>query len=398
MHEEASPEPEPARPATDEAATPVPEGDPGAPVTDPFAPPPASPEDESFSPAPPSRRALVGSISGFVTVLGLALLAVLPAPYTSSAPGPTFDTLGETRNGPLIEVSGAPTFESTGELRLTTVSFAGSRERKLDLATVLRGWFSPEITIDPVERFFPDPSDDTDRQAQSRQEMTTSQENATVAALTELGIEVPAPIPVVEPIEGSGAVGVLEPEDRLLSIDGVEIVTYQDMTEVLRAAEPGATLRVEVERKGAELELEVLAGERPGGGALLGVWVDPEFSMPFEVQIQVDDVGGPSAGTMFALGLLDKLTPEDEANGKVVAGTGTIDLDGNVGAISGIRQKMIGAVRDGAEAFLAPAGNCEAVLGNVPPGLEVFAVGTLSEARAALEAIGRGETQGLPRC
>jgi len=356
-------------------------------------------EPEDVLEAPPaSRRALLGAVAGFVTVLGLAVLAVMPAPYTSSAPGPTFDTLGETADGPLIEVTGAQTYASTGELRLTTVSFAGSRERQLDLVTVLRGWASPRITIDPVERFFPAPEGETDRQEQNRQEMTTSQENATVAALTELGIEVPATITVVEPIEGTGAVGVLLPEDQITAIDGSPVVTYRDMSDALLAAGAGSTVEVGVLRDGEQVTVDVVTGERPDGSALLGVWVDPDFDLPFDVTIRVEDVGGPSAGTMFALGLLDLLTPADEANGHVIAGTGTIDLDGNVGAISGIRQKMIGAVRDGATSFLAPTTNCEAVVGNVPTGLEVFAISTLTDARAAVEAIGAGQTAGLPTC
>ena len=359
-----------------------------------------TPPEESWrleGPPPSSRRALVGAGAGFVTALGLAALAILPAPYTSSAPGPTFNTLGVTSSGPLLTVEGAETFESTGELRFTTVSFAGSRERQLDLVTVLRGWFSPRVTIDPVERFFPDPADG-DRGAQSRQEMTTSQENATVAALTELDIQVPATITVVEPIEGTGAVGVLLPEDVITAIDDTQVVTYADMSDALRAIPAGSTISVGVVRDDEQVRVDVVAGERPDGSALLGVWVDPEFALPFEVSIQVDDVGGPSAGTMFALALLDVLTPEDEVNGKVIAGTGTIDLDGTVGPISGVRQKMIGAVRDGATSFLAPTGNCEDVRGNVPDGLEVFAVGTLAEARAAVEAIGAGETAGLGTC
>ncbi|MDQ2625129.1 MAG: PDZ domain-containing protein [Actinomycetota bacterium] len=384
MQDRANPEPERAR-AFDEPPS----------ATEPFEAWPA--EDRNDAP-PTSRRALVGAVAGFVSVLGLALLAVMPAPYTSSAPGPTFDTLGETSSGPLIQVEGSQTFASSGELRLTTVSFAGSRERNLDLVTVLRGWASPSVTIDPVERFFPEPDDETDRQEQSRQEMTSSQENATVAALTELGIEVPATITVVEAIEGTGAVGVLLPGDVITAIDGSKVVTYRDMSEALLAAGAGSTVTVGVLRDGAQTDVDVVSGERPDGSALLGVWVDPEFDFPFDVTIQVDDVGGPSAGTMFALGLLDLLTPEDEVAGNVIAGTGTIDLDGQVGAISGIRQKMIGAVRDGATSFLAPVGNCDAVRGNVPAGLEVFAMSTLAEARTAVEAIGAGQTAGLPTC
>lgn len=356
-------------------------------------------EDDVVVEAPPaSRRALVGAVSGFVTILGLAVLAVMPAPYTSSAPGPTYDTLGEMSNGQLITVEGAETFEPTGELRLTTVAFAGSRERNLDLVTVLRGWASSAVTIDPVERFFPDPDPEIDRQEQSRQQMTSSQENATVAALSELGYEVPATITVVDAIEGTGAVGVLEADDVVVGIDGTDLVTYQDMTDALLATGAGALVSVDVERDGERVTVEVQAGERPDGGALLGVWVAPEFDFPFDVEIQVDDVGGPSAGMMFALALVDLLTPADETNGEVIAGTGTIDLDGTVGPISGVRQKLIGAQRDGASWFLVPSANCGEVVGNVPAGLEVAVVETLSEAVAAVESIGRGETSGLPTC
>ena len=355
-------------------------------------------DDEAFEPAHASRRATLGAVAGFLTALGLAVLAVLPAPYTSSAPGPTYDTLGETSAGPLISIDGTQTYPAAGELRLTTVAFAGSRERNLDLVTVLRGWLSPAVTIDPVERFFPEPQDDTDREQRSRQEMTSSQENATVAALTELGITVPATITVVEPIEGTGAVGIIEPGDVVVGIDGTELVTYQDLTDALARAGAGATVAVDVLRDGQRRTLEVVAGERPDGSALLGVWVDPEFDFPFDVEIEVENVGGPSAGTMFALGIVELLTPEDLTGEHVVAGSGTIDLDGTVGAISGIRQKMIGAVRDGATVFLAPAGNCDAVVGNVPEGLDVYAVETLAEARATLEALGAGETDGLATC
>lgn len=356
---------------------------------------PSGPDDDGVPPT--SRRALVGAVAGFLTVLGLAVLAVLPAPYTSSAPGPTYDTLGEISGTPLITVSGTETYEPSGELRLTTVAFAGSRDRNLDLVTVLRGWVSPDVTIDPVERFFPDPDSEVDREERSRQQMTSSQENATVAALTALGYEVPATIRVVDAIEGTGAVGVLEPEDVVVGIDGHQLVTYQDMTDAL-AARAGELVAVEVLRDGERVTVEVQAGERPDGGALLGVWIAPEFEFPFDVEIQVDHVGGPSAGMMFALALVDLLTPADEAAGQVVAGTGTIELDGTVGPISGVRQKLIGARRDGADWFLVPRPNCAGVLGNIPDGLEVTAVETLAEALAALEAIGRGETAGLTTC
>ncbi|MNW62441.1 Lon protease 1 [compost metagenome] len=116
------------------------------------------------------------------------------------------------------------------------------------------------------------------------------------------------------------------------------------------------------------------------------------------MKIQIDDIGGPSAGTMFALGIIDQLTPEDEADGNVIAGTGTMSVEGNVGPIGGIQQKLYGAERDGATWFLAPESNCDEVVGNVPEGLNVVKIATLEDARDAMVAIGAGEGASLPTC
>ena len=117
-----------------------------------------------------------------------------------------------------------------------------------------------------------------------------------------------------------------------------------------------------------------------------------------KVSMHVDDIGGPSAGMMYALGVIDKLTEADETGGKTIAGTGTIDAKGKVGAIGGIRLKMLGALRDGATWFLAPESNCNEVVGHVPQGLRVVKVSTLDEAYQALVAIGQGHTDGLAGC
>ena len=102
---------------------------------------------------------------------------------------------------------------------------------------------------------------------------------------------------------------------------------------------------------------------------------------------------------MFALGIVDKLTPDAMTGGENVAGTGTIDSAGNVGGIGGIRQKLFGAQGAGAEWFLAPETNCDEVTGNVPDGLTVFAVSTLDEAREIVETVAEGgDTATFPGC
>lgn len=117
-----------------------------------------------------------------------------------------------------------------------------------------------------------------------------------------------------------------------------------------------------------------------------------------KVSMHVDDIGGPSAGMMYTLGLIDKLTAQDETGGKIIAGTGTIDAKGAVGEIGGIRLKMLGAKRDGAAWFLAPQGNCDEVVGHVPSGMRDVAVSTIDEAYDAVVAIGKGKGSSLPHC
>ena len=117
-----------------------------------------------------------------------------------------------------------------------------------------------------------------------------------------------------------------------------------------------------------------------------------------KVSMHVDDIGGPSAGMMYTLGLIDKLTAQDETGGRTIAGTGTINAKGKVGEIGGIRLKMIGAKRDGATWFLAPKGNCDEVVGHVPAGMRDVAVSTIDEAYDAVVAIGKGKGASLPHC
>ena len=126
--------------------------------------------------------------------------------------------------------------------------------------------------------------------------------------------------------------------------------------------------------------------------------IDASALQHAKVTMHVDSIGGPSAGMMYTLGLIDKLTPANESGGKTIAGTGTIDKDGRVGRIGGIALKMLGAKRDGATWFLAPASNCSDVAGRVPDGLRDVKVTTLDEAYQALVAIGKGQADDLPHC
>jgi PDZ domain-containing protein len=333
------------------------------------------------------------------TSLLLAGLVVLPAPYAVEMPGPTADVLGEQNDTPLITISGATTYPTTGQLRLTTVSATGTPGYPSSVANVVRGWLSPSDVVLPTERLVPAGQTQQQINDMNTQEMTSSQENATVAALTELGYTVPATLTVAGTTDGSDAAGKLKDGDVLTSIDGKALPDYQTLVDTLAAVKPGATITLGITRGGNRLDVPIVTGTRSDGtGALIGVFVDPTFDFPVDVKIQIDGIGGPSAGMMFALGIVDRLTPADEANGQHIAGTGTVEVTGAVGAIGGIRQKLVGARRDGATWFLAPKANCGDVVGHVPAGLHVVAVSTLREGVAAVTAIGQGAGDSLPTC
>jgi len=355
-------------------------------------------EHLSWAERPPTRRSLVMSGAGLVTALLFAVLAVAPSPYAIGRPGPTYDTLSVVGDTPLVSISGAPTYPTTGELRLTTVSESRGGSQVFTVGQVIAAYFSRQATVLPEEAVFGTPADRDQQQDASSQEWITSQESATVAALEALGTTVPATLTVVSVDAASHATGILEAGDVLLAADGGDLVGYNDLAAAVARHEAGQTLALTIERAGVTRDVDVTLLASDDGRPLIGILVDPTFDLPVDVHVAIDSVGGPSGGTMFALAIMDLLTPQDELQGAKVAGTGTIDISGAVGPIGGIRLKMVGAANDGARYFLAPTSNCGEVVGHIPAGLDVYAVSTLDEAYAAIQAIGQQHTAGLATC
>lgn len=362
---------------------------------------------EQLTPARPRRRRGGGwigwSLLG-VGVLSAASLAVIPAPYVIEKPGPVFDTLSDVQvagdDVPMISIPSQETYPTEGSLSLLTVSVVGNPDRLPDWLDVIAAWFSASQAVVPVESVFPEGVTQEQSTEQSRVDMENSQREAVAAALTELGHEFSSVLTVVETQSGGASDGVLEAGDVIESLNGE---TFEDVTGLRAAIAENGTeepATVVVLRDGERLELEVTPelSEGPEPTPIIGILVGGEYDFPFEVDIQLENVGGPSAGLMFSLGIIDKLTPGPLTGGADVAGTGTIGASGDVGAIGGIRQKMHGAVAAGADYFLAPAANCDDVAGNVPGGLQVFAVSTLDEALTALEGVAEGDTAALPGC
>jgi PDZ domain-containing protein len=323
-----------------------------------------------------SRRSLTLLIAALGTAAALAVCVLIPVPYVILSPGPTLNTLGKDSSGQaLIKIAGHRVYPTSGNLNMVTVSAQGGPGDMFNIFAALA------------------PAGQTQQQTQTQdtQEMTGSQQTATAAALEELHI--PYQIVVTQAVQGYPAYHVLQAGDIITAVDGQQVTGQTSLSNLINAHPAGTTLTLTILRKGKPEQVRV-ATKESGGQRLIGVQINDKF--PFPITISVGDIGGPSAGMMFALGIIDKLTPLDLTGGKFIAGTGEITAGGQVQPIGGIQQKMVGARDAGATIFLTPAANCPDTKGAVPAGLRLVKVSTLAQAVSYLEAIKAG--QAVPSC
>ena len=213
--------------------------------------------------------------------------------------------------------------------------------------------------------------------------MVASQENATTAALHYLAI--PAEVTVASITKGLPAAGVLQRGDVITSVDGTAIKDSIDLRAAIAPRKPGTEIILDYTRDGAARTATLETAANPGDEAASAIGVVPDDVRDFTVTIALKGVGGPSAGLMFALGIVDQLEPAQLTAGKTIAGTGEISMAGEVGPIGGIQQKLVGARRAGATVFLVPAANCGEAKQSIPGGLRLVKVTTLSQAVTALQ-------------
>jgi PDZ domain-containing protein len=312
----------------------------------------------------------------------------LPVPYVAQVPGPTFNTLGDIDGEPIISIEGRTANDVQGNLNLTTV---GVSRGGLSLVQAVRGWFDDEVAVVPEESVYPpDRSEEETRQA-NRQAFLTSEQAAETVALGRLGY--PDKVVVKGFSESSPSEGRLEEGDAVQAVDGRPTPDLEALDAALAAIPGGTEVTVDYIRLGKPGTTTVTTGpatERKG--SLLGISVLLQPYAPFDVDIQVEDVGGPSAGLMLTLGILDLVGNDDLTGGAVIAGTGTIDVDGNVGPIGGITLKMVTARDIGAKLFLVPADNCAEALRVDDPGFPLARVATLDDALDALADLEAGRT------
>ena len=342
-----------------------------------------------------------GLILTSIATLGLVLAMFLPAPYVIEKPGPTFNVLSQSDQKDIITVSGAQTYKTDGNLNLLTVSVVGNREQTPGWLELLLAWLDPAQSVLPLDQVFPPSQTQEEVQAESTAMMEMSQQDAIAVALAELGYEVPVHVYVSAVLKNAPAAGILVAGDFITSINGEAIFDIDVLRDRVAKYDGVTPLAVGILRKGVEKTVSIVPEKDASddGKYRMGVSVGYKFDFPVDVQLELGSVGGPSGGMMFALGIYDKLTPGALTGGQFIAGTGTISAAGQIGPIGGIRQKLYGADRDGAEYFLAPSENCDEVIGNIPEGLQVFKVETFDDALSIVNAIGQqADLSGLPVC
>ena len=355
------------------------------------------------------RRHTAGWISLAVAFVLLGVLALAPSPYVVQQPGPVFDTLGTVPVGedadevPMIEIDGADSFETSGSLDMLTVSVVGTPDQRPTWFEVATAWFDPSKAVLPIEAVYPPGVTTEQRDEENQTLMTDSQQTAVAAALRSLDYDIGQQVTIGQIPEGAPADGVLEVGYIIERANGEAVTDVTTLRRIIADNGAAKPVSFDILRDGEELSIDVTPAEQTlddgSSGVAVGIIASSTYDFPFDVSIQIENVGGPSAGMMFALGIIDKLTDGPLNDGRTVAGTGPIDDTGAVGPIGGIRQKLYGAENAGAELFLAPASNCDEVVGHVPDGLDVYAVATLDDALDVLETTGAGgDTSALTTC
>jgi Lon-like protease len=330
----------------------------------------------------------------FVGALFVVLLTLLvgqaPVPYVQLEPGPTFNTLGKDHDKDVIEIKGAPTTESAGQLRFLTVGVVS----QLTLLEAIEGWFNGDDAVVPRELIYPPDQTEEQINKQNADDFANSQSSAEAAALTKLGY--PMRISVKEVTDNSPASGVLQAGDVITAVDGTAVGSDTEaLLHEIRDKPVGSVLAFDLQRNGAPVTVKVTTVAGDNGVPRVGFTPELTSAAPFTVDIPIEGIGGPSAGLMLALGIIDKIKQEDLTGGKIIAGTGTIDASGKVGPIGGVPQKIVGAKKDGATVFLTPADNCTEAVANQRPGLLLVKVGSLDEALGALDTLRNGGTPPL---
>lgn len=345
-------------------------------------------------------------------LLSLALLvglgswyAARPGEFAIFSPGPTVNLLGESHGEPVVSIKGRQSYRDDGKLLLVTIQTTRAEDR-VGLWRAIQGWIDPHVDVYPYSGVYQPSDTNQSTRQQSAEQMTSSKDAATAAALTELGIGFRDHVQVKGVTKGGPSDGLVEVDDRVARVNGTAVNGPDSVVEAVRKLKPGTMVTLGLVRDGKPVSVKVatVAVGKTGAEAKqsrVGITIGGKFDFPFQVKVSLDEaIGGPSAGLMFALTIVDLLTPGSMTDGKAIAGTGEISIDGQVGSIGGVRQKIAGAQEDGAHLFLVPADNCaEAVHADYDHDqIRLVRVSTLKQAIAAVTTWAKNPEAALPTC
>jgi PDZ domain-containing protein len=353
----------------------------------------------AHAPARPSlavRPQRPESPPGIALILAIAVLILavlnLNIPYYAITPGPALDVFE------LIDIDGAETKKVDGQLLLTTVSL-----HPINIAEAIRGVFDEDYEVFSRSTFIPKGETEQDADLRSTEQMTESQQNAAAAALSFLKYPVkvtPLGVRVTELAETAPARDVLRRGDLIVGADTASVKKAEELVARIKAHKVGEDIVLKVKRGSQTLTVKTRTIARDGdiNDPIIGVILEtaPKIELPLAVDIDNPyDIGGPSAGLMFALGIVDLLDGSDLAKGRTVAGTGEIAPDGKVSPVGGVNQKVAGALHSEADIFLVPSielGDACRRAHDMP----VYAVDTLADAVRVLRDPAYAERRSCP--
>lgn len=352
-----------------------------------------------------SKRNAVVAVASVLLIAVVAVAVLLPVPYVTMRPGPTRDVLAMGAGKQVISIDGRKTYPTEGSLRLTTVSVTSPGD-SVGIAEVVRAWIANDEAVIPRDAIYPPSKSAEESEQESATQMADSQDVAAAAALRLLGEDVTEHAVVAAVSDGAPADGVLKVDDVIVGVDGTRTATAADTVAAIRDRSIGDTVQLTIKRGDQQqrVRLATTGLENPETGKrfpAVGISPGVAYDLPIDVQITLSGgIGGPSAGTIFALAIYDELTPGALTGGISVAGTGEVSADGVVGPIGGVQQKVVGAAEAGASIFLVPAANCTEALGaDVSPGdITLVRVEDLGSAVKSLEALADDSAAEVPTC
>ncbi len=339
-----------------------------------------------------NRRVLTLLVALVPIVAFGVLLSLVTVPYVSLGPGPTFNTLGEVDGKEVVDIEGTEVHPTTGHLNMTTVS----QRDGLTLGQALTLWMSGREQLVPRDLVYPPDKSKDEIDEANTTDFKRSEDTAEYAALAYL--KYPKAVTVETVNDPGPSAGKLEEGDAIDAVNGKPVANIDEFTALLKNTKPGDDIVIDFRRKNAPpgVATVTLGANEDREYGYLGVGVRDAPWAPFTIDFNLANIGGPSAGLVFSLAVIDKLTTGDLGGEKFIAGTGTITPEGKVGSIGGITHKILAASEAGATVFLVPADNCAEARSADEDGVELVKVENLEQAVDALNTLSAGGEP--PRC